>query len=268
MGFDVLVHAGGGVGVDPAVAPLDAGSVVFANAAGQLTEDAGRFGYDAATGLDIRRPTAGDVVLRSRVVGDTADRLTVAADGSVTWGPGNAAGDVTITRTGPPPHLRHKVDGVFGVQRQADTATRWWVDTITPAYSAGLYWGSGTGSVDYQLVLDSATVMRFECPSAGTFRWRFAGVSRLDITSSGLAVINAGAGYHRLFTSSLGFFGVTPVVQQSVVALTDSSGGTASNTIAAAGGTYDATNENNFRASVATKINQIRGALAAYGLVV
>jgi hypothetical protein len=244
------------------------GSVPFADASGRLTEDPGRFTYDTTAGLDLRRPTAGDVVLRARLVGDSANRLAVQADGSITWGPGNAAADVTITRTGSPPHLRHKIDGVFSVQRQTDAATRWWVDTVTPTYSAGLYWGSGSGSTDYQLVLDSSTVMRFECPSSGTFRWRFVGTTRVDITNSGLAVISGGAGYHRLFTSSLGFFGASPVGQQSVVALTDSSGGTASDTIAAAGASYSQTDQNNFRASITRKVNQIRSALAAYGLVV
>jgi hypothetical protein len=175
VGLEVLTQ-GGLARVDPAAAPLDPGSVPFANAAGQLTEDAGRFTYGTTTGLDLRRPAGGDVVLRGRITGDTFDRWTVMANGTITTVGGVAAVAVRV-------------------------------------------------------------------PSGSPF-------------------------VHQLTSTTLGFFGAVPVGQQAVVALTDSSGGTPSDTIAAAGALYSQTDENNFRASIARKVNQIRTALANYGLVV
>ncbi|HSX37021.1 MAG TPA: hypothetical protein VLG13_02805, partial [Patescibacteria group bacterium] len=41
-----------------------------------------------------------DNVVAARVSGDTNDRLTVGADGKLSWGPGNAGTDVTLSRSG------------------------------------------------------------------------------------------------------------------------------------------------------------------------
>lgn len=49
----------------------------------------------------------------------------------------------------------------------------------------------------------------------------------------------------------------------AIVALTDNSGGTASNTIAAIGGTYSQAEVRNALASLAAKIESLRAALAA-----
>lgn len=43
--------------------------------------------------------SAGTVVTNYRVTGDTTPRQTVGADGTISWGPGNAAADVTLSRT-------------------------------------------------------------------------------------------------------------------------------------------------------------------------
>jgi hypothetical protein len=268
VGLEVLAQ-GRLVRVDPAVAPLDAGSVPFADASGALTEDPGRFGYTAASGLDLRRPTATDRVAGVRVVGDTQPRLEVTADGTLSWGSGGGAADVVLKRTvsGTTPHLRTVLDGVAGWQRTADTATRVWIDVINAPYSGQLQFGNGVGSADYSFVLDSATSMRVEMPATGLFRWRTAGTERVRVSTSGLEVFLSGVSQHRLAPTQIGFFGATPVGKQAVTALTDSSGGTPSDTVAAAGALYDQANENNFRASITQKVNQLRTALVNYGLV-
>lgn len=64
----------------------------------------------------------------------------------------------------------------------------------------------------------------------------------------------------------LGFFGATAVVQKARVgALTDSSGGVAAVTIAAAGAAYDQAAENTFRASIVAKINALEAVLSGAG---
>lgn len=71
-------------------------------------------------------------------------------------------------------------------------------------------------------------------------------------------------------TQKLGFFGATPVVQPAAagqVALTDSSGGTASDTIAAIGATYTQAEVRNAVASLAAKVNTLRTALVNLGLI-
>ncbi|NTY62218.1 hypothetical protein FEG63_22000 [Mycolicibacterium sphagni] len=52
------------------------------------------------TAVDAHMNSSGDVAVASSVNGDTAARISVHADGRITWGPGNAAPDVAIHRTG------------------------------------------------------------------------------------------------------------------------------------------------------------------------
>lgn len=55
--------------------------------------------------------------------------------------------------------------------------------------------------------------------------------------------------------------------QPAITSFTDNSGGTADNTIAAAGAGYSQSDENNFRADVAQKINAILTAIRTHGLI-
>jgi hypothetical protein len=57
-----------------------------------------------------------------------------------------------------------------------------------------------------------------------------------------------------------------PKITKEIADLTDSSGGTAGNTIAA-GSSYSQADENNFRASVAAKINEIIRLLKEAGII-
>lgn len=55
----------------------------------------------SAAAFASRRPTAADLALGSRVVGDSVDRFQIAADGKYSWGPGAAtAVDTTLYRNG------------------------------------------------------------------------------------------------------------------------------------------------------------------------
>jgi hypothetical protein len=66
----------------------------------------------------------------------------------------------------------------------------------------------------------------------------------------------------------LGFFGATPVVQQSdISALTDSTGGTADNTVAAVSGSGDDATLNNNFADLIDQINKLRDTFRNLGLM-
>lgn len=52
------------------------------------------------TAIDSHMNSSSDIVVASSVSGDTAARICVQADGRVTWGPGNAASDTAMYRTG------------------------------------------------------------------------------------------------------------------------------------------------------------------------
>jgi hypothetical protein len=213
-----------------------------------------------------------DAVFGHRYVNSTGPgRFQVTVDGALEWGWAAGPTDVRIDRifVGSHPRLRYVVNGMVAFYRPGEGDYRFRIN-LTTSTAAGLQWASGSGSLYVSMALDSSTQMHLDLASSGAvFHFRVAGTTRLVFDSSGVTVLSGGGvAYHRLFSSSLGFFGATPVGQQSVTALTNNSGGTASDTIAAAGASYSQTNENDFRASVATKINQIRAALAAYGLVV
>ena len=81
--------------------------------------------------------------------------------------------------------------------------------------------------------------------------------------SDGLRIGNAAA-------DLVGLYGVTPVNQPSgaaQVVITDSSGGTASDTIAAIGATYDQAEVRNAVATLAAKVIELRRALVELGAI-
>jgi hypothetical protein len=78
---------------------------------------------------------------------------------------------------------------------------------------------------------------------------------------------NAGTGGHA-FTGNMGFFGTTPVAQQAnIVSLTDSTGGTANDTVAAVSGTGDDAGINDGLADLIAKVNGILTILGNLGLM-
>lgn len=52
-----------------------------------------------ATVLRIVRAAGGDDVIQARVTGDTNNRMSINSGGGITWGPGNAGGDVLLQRS-------------------------------------------------------------------------------------------------------------------------------------------------------------------------
>src|SRR3990167_2124052 len=69
-------------------------------------------------------------------------------------------------------------------------------------------------------------------------------------------------------TQKLGFFNATPVIQRTdMVALTDDTTGTADNTVANVGGSFNQATLNNNFADLTAKINSLRTALRYLGLM-
>jgi len=71
-------------------------------------------------------------------------------------------------------------------------------------------------------------------------------------------------------SQKLGFFNATPVVQPSgaaQAAITDSSGGTPSTTVADVGASFSQTGLNNIHASILNELNAIRSALVTLGII-
>ena len=65
--------------------------------------------------------------------------------------------------------------------------------------------------------------------------------------------------------STFGALGATPAAQQAVTALTDSTGGTANDTLVAISGSGDDANINDNFADLAAKINELRGIFNTFG---
>lgn len=88
-----------GVGVDPGVTPLDAGSVLFADSAGRISEDNTHFFWDrAANTLRLRNTAAATNVLEAKVDGNAQERFVLRPDGQLEWGSGAAARDTNLYR--------------------------------------------------------------------------------------------------------------------------------------------------------------------------
>lgn len=88
----------------------------------------------------------------------------------------------------------------------------------------------------------------------------------------GVQTKNTAAGFKvgKAVTDKIGFYNATPVAQRAAaaqVALTDNSGGTASDTLAAISGTYSQAEVRNSIASLAAKINEIRTVLVNLGFM-
>jgi len=266
VGLEVLARTSG-VAVSNSVAPLDPGSVPFADAAGQLTEDVGRFSYGTGTGLDLRRPTATDVVLRSRVVGDTADRLTVSADGKLTLNPAPDRA-IELIHTDP-------MHTSVMVALRTDAHPRWAVTA-----NGTVRMGTGATAPELRLLPVSATVLQLQFSgTGGGLQLRNQGGTgpvyaelkdtEVIVRDTRLSVYSGTTRVHQLSpTSGIGFFGVGLTLRQTVTALTTLiTGITPGDVIPDAPATYDQANERQARVNLLTKINQIRTALVNYGLL-
>lgn len=109
--------------------------------------------------------SAGTVVLNARVTGDTVSRLTVGADGTLSWGPGGStATDFALSRVssvglnlnGTYQSTRSATSGVgFSALVTADTFDRYRI------YADGLNeWGPGNAARDTNLYRSAANVLK------------------------------------------------------------------------------------------------------------
>lgn len=103
----------------------------------------------------LQAAAAGTTVANVKVTGDTVSRLTLGADGTMSWGPGNAAADVVVSRTSGSSlsntsnwqSQRAATSGTaFTTLVNADTFDRWRV------YADGKQeWGPGNATRDTDL---------------------------------------------------------------------------------------------------------------------
>lgn len=124
-------------------------------------------------------------------------------------------------------------DNAWAAQVDADSFARF----VTRADGL-LEWGGGAGARETNLYREAANIL------ATDDKLHVVGEIEVD-----------GALNHD--GTTVGFYAKVPVVQPTIVKLTDNSGGTGDDTIAAASMLYDPSSENNFRADVARKINEI-----------
>lgn len=96
---------------------------------------------------------AADTALGTRVTGDTNARLAIGADGKMTWGPGNAAGDVNLYRVN---STTLKSD--FNIQALNFTPGTW--VTYSPAWtSSGTAPSIGNGTLTGRYSITGKTVI-------------------------------------------------------------------------------------------------------------
>lgn len=140
--------------------------------------------------------------------------------------------------------IKNDTDGnCVGVAGALDTSG---VSTLKPAVSCGI-WGSNGASTESIMILQDNSSTVLEVKDGGELQ--ISG----DINHDG---------------SNIGFFSASPVGQQTDIgALTDNSGGTADNTVAAVSGSGDDSTINNNFADLVDQINQLRDTLRNLGLM-
>ena len=154
------------------------GNSLFASVAAQVNGNITL----GATGAFIQRSaaSASTTILAARAAADTFDRWAVAADGGMSWGPGSAALDTTLSRASPNllatggglnvgGNLSLSANGAF-IQRNASAATTTVVAIQTAAdtidrfamdASGKMIWGpGGAAAVDTNLYRSAADTLK------------------------------------------------------------------------------------------------------------
>lgn len=131
--------------------------------------------------LGTRKPTAATDAFSTGVTGDTADRFVIDADGSLRWGPGNAALDVVMQRVGAD---FVKIFDKFFVAKTDSVAFR---------------------------VADDASLVKLTVDTVGDLIKLASGVD-FDFGGAGAAGCRIGQGVDKL-----AFYGKAPVGQQGAV---------------------------------------------------
>lgn len=122
-------------------------------------------GIKTYTGAPIMQAAAaGTVVQKFQVTGDTTPRLTIGADGTMSFGPGNAAADLIVNRSGSAAlGVNNSVRVTMGATTSVGFATIVTADTFDRfrAYIDGLHeWGPGSAARDTNLYRGGANLLK------------------------------------------------------------------------------------------------------------
>jgi hypothetical protein len=151
------------------------------------------------------------------------------------------------------------------------------------------FWVKADGTADFSGNVSAAIFSASTARFYGTLRIGGAGAAYAQLTATGAGFYDSAGTNARIFASYVsgkitygggsghsstqfvnvdtGFFGATPVAQQTDPgAITDSTGGTPSSTISAVSGTGDDSGINNALASLISKVNDLRTASVNLGL--
>lgn len=141
--------------------------------------------------LKATHAAAGDAAVQIAVTGDTNARLLVNSAGTMTWGPGNAAGDTNLYRTAAnelktddaltvigelkPANLVRAsraaaTDSQYETRVGADANARWFAQA-----DGKMWWGPGTAGVDTNLYRNAANELKtddnFSAANIDTGAW-------------------------------------------------------------------------------------------------
>lgn len=138
-------------------------------------------GVKTFTGAPVlQQSAAGTTALKVQVSGDTTPRLTIGADGTMSFGPGNAAADLIVNRSGSAAlGVNNSVRVTMAATTSVAYATIISGDTFDRyrIYLDGLNeWGPGTAARDTNLYRSAANTLKTD----DTF------IAATDVTTSGL----------------------------------------------------------------------------------
>jgi hypothetical protein len=144
-------------------------------------------GVKTFTGAPIlQQSAAGTTALKVQVTGDTTPRLTIGADGTMSWGPGNAAADIVINRTSGS-SLSNSSN--WQSSRSATSGTAYTAlvtgDTFDRfrIYADGLHeWGPGNAARDTNLYRSAANVLSTDDAFAALVQTVSSGTAATNFT--------------------------------------------------------------------------------------
>lgn len=108
---------------------------------------------DGAGGVQTAVSSAGQILWRSKVLGDSAQRFQIATDGKLTWGDGTGVNDISIERTG---------GGVFTIDAPILFPSDEYIEATD---------GNSPTDVLIRGAVNSDTNVRFALYRSGTMEW-------------------------------------------------------------------------------------------------
>lgn len=156
----------------------------------------------SASFSSVTPTTTSDYVVSGRASGDTNDRFSVRGDGQTAWGPGNAAQDVTLARTGTAAMTLTgslTVTGIGGVLFARKSANQSITNSTTLQDDTHLQFtvaGSAIYRVEGLLIFNGATSgggMRigWSAPPLSSFDWIATGQNTGATATAGSVITNA-----------------------------------------------------------------------------